>query len=141
MLAWGRRGRAGYVHTHQSLHARRPHRTSLPLPRTRSDNLPSAPLHPPPARPTCLPAQVCEQRGLVRESVYVLGRMGSAEKALRLIVEGLRDVGQAVEFVQLQQRGDEELWGQLIALTLGDAQLTGAVVRVWGREGGGKLSV
>ena len=84
---------------------------------------------------------MCEQRGLVRESVYVLGRMGSAEKALRLIVEGLRDVGQAVEFVQLQQRGDEELWGQLIALTLGDAQLTGAVVRVWGREGGGKLSV
>lgn len=128
--------------------------------------------------------QVCEQRGLVREMVYVLGRMGSAEKALRLIVEGLRDVAQAsaasplllalepysrharrpcslrpgllpaacsrawsftgaharrlprpprpltpskcvqaVEFVQMQR--DDELWEQLIALTLGDAQLTG----------------
>jgi hypothetical protein len=30
---------------------------------------------------------------------------------------------QAVEFVQLQR--DDELWEQLIALTLGDAQLTG----------------
>ncbi len=113
--------------------------------------------------------QVCEERGLTREMVYVLGRMGSADKAsqtlkparrepplpmavlglwcvgpclaqpsflaslhtlwhmrlsqarraslgthalplhalaqaLRLIVEGLRDVAQAVEFVQLQVR-------------------------------------
>lgn len=117
-------------------------------------------------------AQVCERAGLVRESVYVLGRMGCAEKALRLIVEGLRDVAQAVEFVQLQVRAhwcacgwlggwlggaaraaawgwrrraqampacahpvrclpcppqrDDELWEPLIALTLGDAQLTGA---------------
>ncbi|EFN59982.1 hypothetical protein CHLNCDRAFT_133107 [Chlorella variabilis] len=95
--------------------------------------------------------QVCEQRGLVREMVYVLGRMGSAEKALRLIIEGLRDVVQAspgpallwlwllarraavrggvrvaVEFVQLQR--DDDLWEQLIALTLGDAQLTGALL-------------
>lgn len=118
--------------------------------------------------PSLLPSQVCEQRGLVREMVFVLGRMGSAEKALRLIVEGLRDVAQvgmlqqraraqacvlvlhgysavdfprpelllsgsnachdsslqAVEFVQLQR--DDDLWEQLIALTLGDAQLTGA---------------
>ncbi|KAI3429426.1 hypothetical protein D9Q98_005520 [Chlorella vulgaris] len=70
--------------------------------------------------------QVCEQRGLMREMVFVLGRMGSSEKALRLIVEGLRDVVQAVEFVQLQR--DDELWEQLIALTLGDAQLTGALL-------------
>lgn len=27
------------------------------------------------------PAQVCEERGLTREMVYVLGRMGSADKA------------------------------------------------------------
>ena len=38
--------------------------------------------------------QVCEARGLTREMVFVLGRMGSADRALRLIVEGLRDVGQ-----------------------------------------------
>lgn len=38
--------------------------------------------------------QVCEERGLLREMVYVLGRMGSADKALQLIVKGLRDVPQ-----------------------------------------------
>lgn len=70
--------------------------------------------------------QVCEERGLTREMVYVLGRMGSADKALRLIVEGLRDVAQAVEFVQLQR--DDDLWEPLIALTLGDAQLTGELL-------------
>lgn len=43
---------------------------------------------PPPQR------QVCEARGLTREMVFVLGRMGSADRALRLIVEGLRDVAQ-----------------------------------------------
>lgn len=40
------------------------------------------------------PPQVCEAHGLVRERVYVLGRMGSADRALRLIMEGLRDVEQ-----------------------------------------------
>lgn len=58
----------------------------LPVPATRS-----------PATRVCIcifTPQVCEQRGLVREMVFVLGRMGSAEKALRLIVEGLRDVAQ-----------------------------------------------
>ncbi|PSC74814.1 vacuolar sorting-associated 41-like protein [Micractinium conductrix] len=70
--------------------------------------------------------QVCERRGLTREMVYVLGRMGSAERALRLIVEDLRDVVQAVEFVQLQR--DDDLWEQLVALTLGDAQLTGELL-------------
>jgi hypothetical protein len=47
-------------------------------------------------------------------------------QALRLIVEGLRDVAQAVEFVQLQR--DDDLWEPLIALTLGDARLTGELL-------------
>lgn len=41
----------------------------------------------------------------MREMVYVLGRMGSAEKALRLIVEGLRDV------VQVRGCGHVLGWG------------------------------
>lgn len=55
--------------------------------------------------------------------MFVLGRMGSTERALRIIVEQLRDVGQAVEFAQSQ--GDQELWELLIALALGDASMTG----------------
>ena len=50
---------------------------------------PAAPSSGPPP-----PPQVCEAHGLVRERVYVLGRMGSADRALRLIMEGLRDVEQ-----------------------------------------------
>ena len=67
--------------------------------------------------------KVCESRGLVRESIYVLGRSGSTEAALRLIVGRLRDVEGAVAFVQ--ESRDEELWELLISLTLGDAALAG----------------
>lgn len=42
---------------------------------------------------------------------------------------------QAVEYVQLQR--DDDLWEQLIALTLGDAQLTGGLGRtLWSTAGG-----
>jgi hypothetical protein len=69
---------------------------------------------------------VCEARGLARESVFVLGRMGAAERALRVIVERLRDVGQAVDFVQ--ERADAALWELLVALALADAELAGALL-------------
>lgn len=70
--------------------------------------------------------EVCERQGLVRESVYVLGRMGSSDAALRLIVGRLRDVAGAVAFVQEQH--DDELWELLISLTLGDAALAGELL-------------
>jgi len=38
--------------------------------------------------------QVCEQRGLVREQVFILGRMGSASQALHLIIQRLADIPQ-----------------------------------------------
>ncbi len=69
---------------------------------------------------------VCEARGLVRESVFVLGRMGATERALRVIVERLRDVGQAVDFVR--ERADAALWELLVALALADAELAGALL-------------
>jgi len=56
--------------------------------------------------------QICEQRGLYKETVFILGRMGNAEQALSLIIEKIGDVPMAVEFVELQK--DEELWGTLI---------------------------
>jgi vacuolar protein sorting-associated protein 41 len=69
---------------------------------------------------------VCESRGMVRESVYLLGRMGSSKSALRLIITQLRDVEGAVTFVQDSR--DDELWELLISLTLGDAALTGELL-------------
>ncbi len=85
--------------------------------------------------------QVCESRNLVRESVYLLGRMGSSDAALRLIITKLRDVEGAVTFVQDSSiaQDDSSLWELLISLTLGDAALTGALLdhAPAGARGGG----
>ena len=42
--------------------------------------------------------QVCEQRGLVREQVFILGRMGSSAQALHLIIQRLADIPQVEPF-------------------------------------------
>ncbi len=55
--------------------------------------------------------------------VYILGRMGNAAQALRLIVERLADIPQAIAFVQGQD--DEDLWQLLISLALGSAATAG----------------
>ena len=39
-------------------------------------------------------AELCEHRGLVREQVFVLGRMGNARQALHLIMSKLADIPQ-----------------------------------------------
>ena len=38
--------------------------------------------------------QVCTAQGLVREQVFILGRMGSAQQALHLIIQRLADIPQ-----------------------------------------------
>ncbi len=38
--------------------------------------------------------ELCKQKGLVREQVFVLGRMGNAHEALHLIVQRLADIPQ-----------------------------------------------
>lgn len=49
--------------------------------------------------------------------VFILGRMGNAKQALKLIIKKLQKVGLAVEFVEQQK--DEELWEFLITECLG----------------------
>ncbi|BDA42740.1 Vacuolar protein sorting-associated protein 41 homolog [Coccomyxa sp. Obi] len=71
-------------------------------------------------------AELCEARGLVREQVFVLGRMGNSRQALQLIIARLADIPQAIEFVQMQR--DDELWELLISLAIGSADLTGALL-------------
>ncbi len=56
--------------------------------------------------------------------MYILGRMGNAAQALRLIVKRLADIPQAIAFVQGQD--DEDLWQLLISLALGSAATAGA---------------
>lgn len=40
-------------------------------------------------------AELCEARELVREQVFVLGRMGNSRQALHLIIRRLADIPQA----------------------------------------------
>ena len=58
--------------------------------------------------------------------MYILGRMGNAAQALRLIVERLGDIPQAIAFVQGQD--DEDLWQLLISLALGSAATAGELM-------------
>ena len=43
-------------------------------------------------------AELCEHRGLVREQVFVLGRMGNARQALELIISKLADIPQVLHW-------------------------------------------
>ncbi|PNW86054.1 hypothetical protein CHLRE_03g209281v5 [Chlamydomonas reinhardtii] len=69
---------------------------------------------------------ICEARGLVSEQVFVLGRMGNADQALRLIIDRLGDIPRAIDFVVGQR--DEELWGRLIDWALGSPDTTGQLL-------------
>ncbi|KAI8873532.1 hypothetical protein GQ42DRAFT_116058, partial [Ramicandelaber brevisporus] len=57
---------------------------------------------------------VCEQRGasLIRETIYILGRMGDVHGALNLIIHQLADVEMAIEFAK--EQNDDDLWNDLI---------------------------
>ncbi|KAG5460394.1 MAG: LOW QUALITY PROTEIN: hypothetical protein BJ554DRAFT_7565, partial [Olpidium bornovanus] len=59
---------------------------------------------------------ICEQRDLVPEMVFILGRMGNNTRALGLIIERMGDVERAIEFATTQD--DPELWEDLLAYSL-----------------------
>ena len=69
---------------------------------------------------------VCQRYNLHSEAVYVLGRMGSAEQALQLVLGELRDVPRAVEFCADQ--ADDDLWDELVARALEDPELAGELL-------------
>eukprot|EP00854_Cymbomonas_tetramitiformis_P000567 gene567-967_t len=96
---------------------------------------------------------VCHEHKLVKEMVFILGRMGSTRQALTLIMteadtNGLNwdltgralksvgaaftvagklgDIEQAIDFVQGQQ--DDDLWEELIVHSLEDPKLVGALL-------------
>ncbi|KAI0766345.1 vacuolar protein sorting-associated protein 41 [Trametes elegans] len=55
---------------------------------------------------------VCRERDLVPEMVFLLGRMGNNKKALNLIIERLGDVSRAIDFAKEQH--DDDLWEDLL---------------------------
>jgi hypothetical protein len=71
--------------------------------------------------------EVCTKRGLTKERVFILGRMGNSRKALALIVNELQDMQQAVSFVQSQ--ADEELWEELINQSMHNPAMVWSTLR------------
>ncbi|PKA65181.1 Vacuolar protein sorting-associated protein 41 like [Apostasia shenzhenica] len=69
---------------------------------------------------------VCVRKGLLKEQVYILGRMGNTKKALAVIVDKLEDIEEAVEFVSMQQ--DDDLWQELIKQCLRKPEMVGMLL-------------
>ncbi|KAL1748674.1 hypothetical protein HDZ31DRAFT_79534 [Schizophyllum fasciatum] len=55
---------------------------------------------------------VCRERDLVPEMVFLLGQMGDNKKALTLIIERLGDVNRAIDFAK--EQNDHDLWEDLL---------------------------
>lgn len=70
--------------------------------------------------------EVCTKRGLTRERVFILGRMGNSREALALIINELKDIQQAVSFIQSQ--ADEELWEELITQSMHNPDMVGSLL-------------
>jgi hypothetical protein len=56
--------------------------------------------------------KICQERDLVPEMVFLLGRMGNNKKALTLIIERLGDVHRAIDFAK--EQSDDDLWEDLL---------------------------
>ncbi|KAE8691820.1 Vacuolar protein sorting-associated protein 41-like protein [Hibiscus syriacus] len=56
--------------------------------------------------------EICARKDLLREQVFILGRMGNSKQALAVIINELGDIEEAVEFVTMQH--DDDLWEELI---------------------------
>ncbi|KAL2623253.1 hypothetical protein R1flu_003458 [Riccia fluitans] len=70
--------------------------------------------------------EICTKRGLTRERVFLLGRMGNVKEALGLIINKLQDMEEAIKFISAQH--DEELWEELINQSLRHPELVGALL-------------
>ncbi|KAI9031362.1 hypothetical protein DFJ74DRAFT_655418 [Hyaloraphidium curvatum] len=60
--------------------------------------------------------EVCQQRDMVPEMVFLLGKMGDNKKALALIIERMADVRGAIAFAKDQ--GDPALWEDLVTYSM-----------------------
>ena len=61
-------------------------------------------------------SQICEQRNFTPELVYLLGKEGRTGQALRLIIDQLGDVSQAISFAK--EQNDASLWDDLLELSM-----------------------
>jgi hypothetical protein len=60
--------------------------------------------------------EICTKKRLFPEMVFLLGRMGSTQKALALLIDEIKDVKEAIAFVE--EHKDEGLWKELVDRSL-----------------------
>ncbi|KAG8371237.1 hypothetical protein BUALT_Bualt13G0066800 [Buddleja alternifolia] len=70
--------------------------------------------------------EICVKRELLREQVFILGRMGNPKQALAVIINKLGDIEEAIEFVSMQH--DDELWEELIKQCLNKPDMVGVLL-------------
>ncbi|XP_055830070.1 vacuolar protein sorting-associated protein 41 homolog [Solanum dulcamara] len=70
--------------------------------------------------------EVCVKKDLLKEQVFILGRMGNAKQALAVIINRLGDIEEAIEFVSMQQ--DDELWEELIKQSFHKPEMVGVLL-------------
>ncbi|GMJ10786.1 VACUOLAR PROTEIN SORTING 41, vacuolar protein sorting 41, ZIGZAG SUPPRESSOR 2 [Hibiscus trionum] len=70
--------------------------------------------------------EICARKDLLREQVFVLGRMGNSKQALAVIINELGDIEEAVEFVTMQH--DDDLWEELIHQCLNKPEMVGVLL-------------
>ncbi|KAL2507031.1 Vacuolar protein sorting-associated protein 41-like protein [Forsythia ovata] len=70
--------------------------------------------------------EICVKRDLLREQVFILGRMGNSKRALAVIINKLGDIEEAIEFVSTQH--DDELWEELIKQCLNKPEMVGVLL-------------
>ncbi|KAL8525316.1 hypothetical protein ACS0TY_014805 [Phlomoides rotata] len=70
--------------------------------------------------------EICVKRDLLREQVFILGRMGNAKQALAVIINKMGDIEEAIEFVSMQH--DDELWEELIKQCLNKPEMVGVLL-------------
>jgi hypothetical protein len=70
--------------------------------------------------------EICRQKKLVSEMVFLLGRIGNTKEALHYITEELNDIDRAIEFCK--EHADKDLWNDLIDLSIKKPQFLRALI-------------
>ncbi|KAI7729707.1 LOW QUALITY PROTEIN: hypothetical protein M8C21_012385, partial [Ambrosia artemisiifolia] len=70
--------------------------------------------------------EVCVNKDLLSEQVFILGRMGNTKQALAVIIDKQGDIKEAVEFVSMQH--DDDLWEELIRQCMNKPEMVGVLL-------------
>jgi len=77
--------------------------------------------------------RVCHDRGLFKEAVFLTARMGNHREALSLILTEMKNIEEAIRFVQSQK--DDELWELLVDHSVSRPEYVGGILDVLANTG------